>query len=140
MKEYIVKKLMRYLPVITLVMSGMAFAESPAPQKTCKVDSMSFYYTSTLKSGEDIAALLQEKEDTILQLAKKNKVEGFKIMSQDASVSQNCCGSTELQLHVSYSVQYPANFKVFDAFVKESGSLNISSSRYETTDCPLNNE
>ncbi|WP_024610692.1 hypothetical protein [Pseudoalteromonas sp. TB64] len=120
------------LSILLITAPSLVFAADSATEETCKVrDIASLNYMENIKSSEDVdvGAIYQEKTEQLLAFAKTYKLEDFKIINQDASVSSNCCGNYGSQLNMSYSVSYKPSYSAFTALHKHSGSGIISTYR-----------
>jgi hypothetical protein len=98
-------------------------------------DTAALYYTVRLESAGEAGKAYEEKVNHLTKVAKDNDIEGFQILSQDASVSHTCCGSTGIDLSVSFSFEYTPSYKVLSTLAKDSGAQSISSSRYIPSGC-----
>ena len=77
----------------------------------------------------------QEKVNILTKIAKENNIEGFQILSQDVSVGRGCCSNGDSEISLSFSLTYKADYNVLTILTKESGSANVSTSRYTPLDC-----
>lgn len=137
MKKLIVSLLLCVLAPMSLAEPSAEKVETAAEKaKRCKVkDTGSLYYSVRLNEGETAGNIYEEKVSGILKWAKDHKISGFKILSQDVSVNQNCCGTSAVDVNVSLSFEYDPNYQVLTILNQKSGSANVSSSRYHPLDC-----
>ncbi|TMO09560.1 hypothetical protein [Pseudoalteromonas sp. S558] len=126
------------LPLLLITAPTLVFATDSTTEETCKIrDIASLSYMENIKSLEDVdvGTLYKEKTEQLLAFAKTHKLEDFKIVNQDASVSANCCGNYGSQLNMNYSVSYKPSYKAFTALHKHSGSGIVSTYRVGLESC-----
>lgn len=127
------------LAVPAVLFSNLLVAEETTEAPVCEVkDITSFSYMENLppNSDADIGAIYKAKTDEVIAFGKKNNLEGFQVISQDASFSPNCCGNYGSQLNMNYTVSYKPSYDAFNAFRKFSGMGAVSTYRVGMESCP----
>ena len=125
---------MKHLITLTLLVAP-AFVvadDDKTTKEACKVmDVANISYVENIQAAADadVGAIYKAKTDKVLAFAKEHKLEDFKIISQDASVSANCCGNFGLQVNINYQITYKPSYEAFTALQKYSGSGMVSSYR-----------
>lgn len=130
-------KLIKVLPFI-MVTALPFYAVADEKKQECtdyEVDTISVYTMTRVNLDEDISQVYQNKIEEITQFAKKHKLEKFKILSQDASVSQSCCGTFEQEVSVSATFQFLPDYSVLNKAYKEFKAPSISTYRSITSEC-----
>ncbi|MEE2023549.1 MULTISPECIES: hypothetical protein [Alkalimonas] len=113
-----------------------------ADEEECKVmDIASLTYVENIQvvADADVGAIYQAKAEHLMAFAKEHKVEGFRIISQDATVSSSCCGNMGLQLNVNFQITYSPSYQAFTALQKHSGSGMVSTYRTGMESCKASN-
>ncbi|WP_166839641.1 hypothetical protein [Rheinheimera pleomorphica] len=126
---------MKYLLSFTLFVAPVLVN---AEQDACKVmDITTLSYVENVQdvATADVGAIYQAKTESLSAFAKQHNLEDFKILSQDASVSANCCGNFGLQVHMSYQIAYKPSYKALTALQKHSGSGMLSTHRTGMESC-----
>ncbi|WP_335736092.1 hypothetical protein [Rheinheimera muenzenbergensis] len=126
---------MKHLLPFTLLVSPLFVNADEAVCKVMDVASLSYVENIQVVAEADVGAIYQTKTDKLLAFAKEHKLEEFKIISQDATVSANCCGNFGLQVNINYQVTYKPSYQAFTALQKHSGSGMVSTYRTGMESC-----
>lgn len=126
---------MKYLLPFTLLLTAKVVNADEAICKVMDVASLSYVENIQVVADADVGAVYQAKTEKLLAFAKEHKLEEFKIISQDATVSANCCGNFGLQVNVNYQVTYKPSYQAFTALQKHSGSGMVSTYRTGMESC-----
>ncbi|MBU2181951.1 MAG: hypothetical protein KKE08_02845 [Gammaproteobacteria bacterium] len=126
---------MKHLLPFTLLVSPLFVNADEVVCKVMDVASLSYVENIQVVAEADVGAIYQTKTDKLLAFAKEHKLEEFKIISQDATVSANCCGNFGLQVNINYQVTYKPSYQAFTALQKHSGSGMVSTYRTGMESC-----
>ncbi|WNO61317.1 hypothetical protein [Rheinheimera sp. MMS21-TC3] len=130
---------MKHFIAITLLVTPLlAIADATTTEESCKVmDVTSISYIDNVQQVDDadVGAIYKAKTDKVLAFAKEHKLEDFSIISQDATVSGNCCGSYGIQVSTNYTITYKPSYAAFTALQKHSGSGMVSTYRVGMDSC-----
>ena len=131
---------MLFVAAPALVSSSLLFAQETTEAPVCEVkDITSFSYMESIppNSDVDVGAIYKAKTDELIAFGKKNNLEGFQVISQDASFSPNCCGNYGSQVNMNYTVSYKPSYDAFNAFRKFAGMGAVSTYRVGMENCPI---
>lgn len=126
---------MKHLLPITLLVAPLFVNADEAVCKVMDVASLSYVENIQVVADADVGAIYQTRTEKLLAFAKEHKLEEFKIISQDATVSANCCGNFGLQVNINYQVTYEPSYQAFTALQKHSGSGMVSTYRTGMESC-----
>lgn len=126
---------MKHLLPFALLASPLFVNAEEAVCKVMDVASLSYVENIQVVADVDVGAIYQAKTEKLLAFAKEYKLEEFKIISQDATVSANCCGNFGLQVNINYQVTYKPSYQAFTALQKHSGSGMVSTYRTGMESC-----
>ncbi|GGN30653.1 MULTISPECIES: hypothetical protein [Marinomonas] len=119
-----------------MVSSTQLAAEDTTELPVCESkDITSFSYMENLQpnSDVDVGAIYKSKTQEVIAFGKKNKLEEFQIISQDASFTPNNFGA---QINMNYTVSYKPNYDAFNAFRKFADMSTVSTYRVGMENCP----
>ena len=128
------------LAVPAVLFSNLLVAQDVSEEPVCDVkDITSFSYMENLQPNADVdvGAIYKAKTEELIAFGKANNLEGFQVISQDASVSPNCCGNYGSQINMNYTVSYKPSYDAFNAFRKFSGMGSVSTYRVGMENCPI---
>lgn len=129
---------MKYFLPFTLLVAPVLVNADEAACKVMDISTLSYVENIQVVADADVGAIYQTKTENLLAFAKDHKLEEFKIISQDATVSANCCGNFGLQVNINYQVTYKPSYKAFTALQKHSGSGMVSTYRTGMESCSDN--
>lgn len=122
-----------FIALTLLIAPAFVNADTVTTEKEpCQVmDVASLSYVENIQdvNQADVGAIYKARTEKLIAFGKEHKLAGFKITSQDASVSANCCGNFGLQVNMSYQITYKPSYEAFSALQKHSGSGMISTYR-----------
>lgn len=128
----------KIVPAALILFSASSFAVDENADKTCtekQFDLASIYTMSRASASDNFGTIYKNRITEIEEFAKKNQLKEFKILSQDLSIGQGCCGSFESDVTISVMFQYIADYSMIDKIRTDLKVPQLSISRNIVKEC-----